>query len=343
MNERTYPSLEDRTIEKVKIASWNRFKSEGLAIAPDLLGRTHHFDFEGRRVEVRLPREEHLNRGEGYDTLVECTTWFKGHIPAYFHILRVDVLIDVSHEVELEEELLKHPPRREHLTTPSRAKFLDSTVEEHQSLAFRAFDYWIRVVRWKNDFWRIGQPEVYGYQSGWGTYLLVKGEEKHFWATGHTVPVPRTKAVAAEVWEAVQTALHEGLRPPTWFEFLYDAHQELEVGDKTGCILSLAIASETMFRRILEKQVPPAEKIDPEFIETIAEMNVRTVMRHIKKFSFWKNGEWEKYCNWNEIHKIFDHRDKIMHVGYVGSVDTAALKKMVRSADKFIHFADRAL
>lgn len=26
---------------------------------------------------MRLPREEHLNRGEGYDTLVECTTWLK--------------------------------------------------------------------------------------------------------------------------------------------------------------------------------------------------------------------------------------------------------------------------
>jgi hypothetical protein len=331
------------TCRKVKIASWNRFKSEGLAVAPDILGGTHHFDFEGKRVEVRLPREEHLNRGEGYDSLVECTTWFKGHTPAYFDILRVDMLIDVSEEVELEEELLKTLPIREHLTSLSKMTFLDNTVEEHQSIAVRAFDYWIRVVRWKNDFWRIGQPEVYGYQSGWGTHLLVKGEEKHFWATGHTISVPGTKALTAEVWEAVQMALHEGLRPPTWFEFLYDAHQELEVGDKTGCILSLAIASETMFRRILEKQVPDAEKIDPEFLEAISKMNVRTVMGHITKFSFWKNGEWKKYCNLVEIHKIFDHRDKIMHVGYLGSIEIAALKKMVWTADKFIHFADSAL
>jgi hypothetical protein len=330
-------------LKRVKIASWNRFKSEGLAVAPDVLGRTHHFDFEGKRVEVRLPREEHLNRGEGYDTIVECTAWFKGHIPAYFHILRVDMLIDVSEEIELEEELLKHSPRREHLTSPSRMKLLDNTVEEHKSLALRAFDYWIRVVRWKNDFWRIGQPEVYGYQSGWGTYLLVKGEENRFWTTGHTISVPRTKALTAEVWGLVQTALQEEVRPPTWFEFLYDAHQELEVGDKTGCILSLAIASETMFRRILEKQVPDTEKIDPEFMEAMSRMNVRTVMAHITKFSFWRNGEWKKYCNWAEINKIFDHRDKIMHVGYLGSIETAALKKMVGAADKFIHFADSAL
>ena len=73
-----------RPLKKVQIASWNRFKSEGLAVAPDVLGRTHHFDFEGKGVEVRLPGEEHLNRGEGYDTLVACTTWLKGHIPAYF-------------------------------------------------------------------------------------------------------------------------------------------------------------------------------------------------------------------------------------------------------------------
>ena len=120
-----------RTV-KIKIASWSRFRSEGLAVAPEVLGCTHHFEFEGKRVEMRLPREEDLTKEKGYGTLVECWAWYKDGTPLFYDILKVDVVIDIPEEVELEEELVSRSARRENLTTPSKVKFLDQMVDEHE-------------------------------------------------------------------------------------------------------------------------------------------------------------------------------------------------------------------
>ena len=328
---------------KIRVASWNRFRSEGLAVKPDVLGRAHDFEFEGERIRIRLPREEHLNKEEGHETLVDCYAWESDGSPLYYDILRVDVIIDVPQEMELEQALVSQPPRREHLTMPSKARFLGRIVDDHQSLALRAFDYWIRVIRWKNDYWRIGQPEVYGHPSGWGTRLFVKETGKNFWLKGSTVTLMGRKALTAELWDKIEVALNESLPPPTWFEFLFDARQKLEVGDNTGCVLSLAIATETVFRRILERQVPDMEKVDPAFFDTISLLNARTIINRIRKFNFWNSGNWSKHFQVYLINEIFNQRDKVMHLGRTSSIGRSEMERMLEAADRFIHFADNAL
>ncbi len=330
---------------KIEAASWNRFNSDWLAVTREVLGRKHRFNFEGRHVEVCLPQEEHADRGKGYDEVAECIRWKKQNgkdIPENFHIFKVDLTIDLEKPIEVRKALLEFAPVRRELITETKAKLFDKIIEEHESLALKAFDYWIRVVRWKIGFWLIGQPEIQTPRSGWGTYLIEKDGGKRFWAGSHEFTIRFTKAVTIEEWDVIQEALSERREPPIWIEFLFDAQHKLEMGDKSGCILSLAIACESIFRHAVYNQFPDVKHVDERLIDTFNEINIRAIFRNITKFRFWDKN-WKKNCDWSRINEIFNLRNSVVHLGRTEGIKDDDLVALVKSAERFIYFADAAL
>lgn len=273
----------------IEAASWSRFKSNWLEVTRDVVGRSHKFEFEGRHVEVKLPPEEHADRGNSYDETIGCFSWKRRHgkdIPQSFHIFKVDLTIDLENTIQVRRELLELPPKQMKFVTQNKKLLFDNIVCEHEILANRAFDYWIRVVRWKAGWWRIGQPEVGDQRSGWGTYLIEKQSNHRFWTGTVRLVAQLPHVVTTDEWDEVQQAASEGSSPPLWFEFLYDAQHKLDIGDSSGCILSLAIACESMFRHVLNKQVPTAENADRRLFDTLSEINIRAIFRKITKFKF---------------------------------------------------------
>lgn len=330
---------------KIEATSWNRFHTRDLSVEREVMGRVHEFQFEGRNVRVSVPSEEQADRDRKYEALASCVRMRRDEgkeIPTGYRVHKVDVSIDLEHGVVIRKELLERPPNRKELIPEGKQRYFEETCSQLDHIAHRAFDYWIRVVRWKAGFWEIGQPEVRGASSGGGAYLANKNGGQRFWAGTVYFRAPFGRLIAADIWSLVQEALATGAEPPIWLEYLFDAQQKHETGDQSGCVLSLAIACESMLRHIVNEQVPDRQKADPKLWDVINEVNIRGLMRHITGFDFWDK-RWKKNCDWPLIHGIFNKRNDIIHLGQNNIASRKDLAEMVSAAEKFIIFADAAI
>src|SRR5689334_17361091 len=80
---------------KIQIAAWTRYESIGLSIVPSLAGAEQSFDYQGRRVTVRLPTRPPARRWNDYKGRISCSSWKvrKGRkVPLIFHVREVDVI-----------------------------------------------------------------------------------------------------------------------------------------------------------------------------------------------------------------------------------------------------------
>jgi hypothetical protein len=57
------------TVTSREVKSWTRFVIRHLGAQPDIMGREHRFAFDGNMITIKLPRLEHVDRGEGYDEI----------------------------------------------------------------------------------------------------------------------------------------------------------------------------------------------------------------------------------------------------------------------------------
>jgi hypothetical protein len=48
----------------------------------------------------------------------------------------------------------------------------NEVVYEYRLMAERAFEYWVRIVRWTCDDFRIGRNRGESFDSGWSTHIV---------------------------------------------------------------------------------------------------------------------------------------------------------------------------
>ena len=329
---------------RIQAVSWSRFRSNWLAVSREVVGRSHKFEFEERHIEIKLPREEHANLGKGYDETIRCFEWTGGNgkNPLNFDIFKVDVIIELQKPIQIPRKLLELPPTQRRLTSHRKGDLFDTIVSNHEELANKAFEYWIRIVRWKAGWWRIGQPEVGDHRSGWSTHLMEKQSRHRFWSGPVRIVAQLPHVLNTAEWNSIQQAVTDSRFPPIWIEFLYDSQHKLDIGDNSGCILSLAIACESIFRHLFNQQIPMPERAEERLFTALSEINIRAICRNITKFEFWDR-TWRNSIDWEDINKIFHLRNRVVHLGINVDRDSTSLPRLVSSAEKFIKFADRTL
>lgn len=330
---------------KIRAASWNRFVSTSLAVSPEAMGSEHRFRFRDRTVSVHVPDVGMADRGDGFDNVAECRHWKTVNgkqIPLSYDVYKIDLYVDLLEPINIPPIMLQSSPKQDHLISKTVAEQFEYICTEHEQLAYMAFEYWIRVLRWKSQYWRIGQPEVIGRKSGWGTYLVSKRSKKRFWIGVRKIIARRHHIVTLEEMNAVQKAVKTQDEPPIWIEYLSDAEHKFDNGDFNGCILSLAISCESIFRRIVEEQIPDNNNVDPQVFATLSEINIRSMFKYITKYQFW-GAQWKGHCNWQLINNLFDKRNDIIHAGFRGSIEEKQVDKIKAAVSTFVIFANQHL
>jgi len=328
----------------IQALSWHRFNISRFSVSPDLVGITHSFNFRDRKVEIRLPALETNNDGSLRKDKIECYSWKNRDgnlIPLKYHVYCIDVTIGVPDQLAIPEEALKVPPKREELFTPSQKELLDQLVGSHAELAAQAIEYWLRVIRWKSHIGYIGQPRLVNHASGWRAYLQEVSNGHSFWAETAVLVVEREDPVTQEHWLATQLALTAGVKPPIWFSFLFNAEHQLENSDRTGAVLSMAIAFEAMIRTLITRDLASGTVVDPMVLEIIDNANLRSILNRLKKMKFW-SAAWDKHADFSLFHQLMNARDRIMH-----SADTVAVldkdwAKILGCITSFAYFLDEA-
>jgi hypothetical protein len=88
--------------------------------------------------------------------LAACTRWAVATIDVIVH--DADVIVSIPGRTSIPEEARTTSITHEFFSE-QQEKHLDRLAVDYGNLAHRAFDLWIRTLRWKADDYRIGQSE----------------------------------------------------------------------------------------------------------------------------------------------------------------------------------------
>jgi len=181
---------------RVEAISWNRFLTRNFAVVPELLGRSHEFQFHQGAISIELPTRS------GGEERVKILSWRQDTgRPTRFWIKSVDVLVRLQTQVNVPEQVLHQPPNAYDVLSQDQQNHLEKMAQTHGCLAEKGFDVWIKTLRWKSNNAFIGRPEVRGPESGWTTYLLDEATRHRFWAATQVIQASSGQAVTLAEWE----------------------------------------------------------------------------------------------------------------------------------------------
>lgn len=241
---------------EVELEAWSRFDTPHVTIAPASLGLSHVFSFEGYEIAIRLPTTESLPEYDEPGEYVvgarlSLNIWAAGTFP-WVNVHNVDVVVNIPGRTPMPEEARTTPITHEFFSEEEEER-LDELATHYGDLAYRAFDRWIRTLRWKADDYPMGMPELSGVKvTGSRTEIREKDSPNRFWAGGQEISLFAGKPVTGEVWNKVSEALNAKESPPIFYDLLYSAMARLERGDLRLTIIDAAVAAETFMRTAVQ-------------------------------------------------------------------------------------------
>jgi len=320
---------------KVKIKSWNRFLTRNLAVAPEVLGQEHLFPFENSTVSIKIPSIDQVDRGKGYDEVASVgARRAVDNEPLEFNIHKVDVEVSIPIIVSVPSEVLDRPANAYDLFSDEEQNRLNKVAEQHQSIAEKAFEYWIRVTRWVCDDSRIGRDRVEDFRSGWSTYLIDVERNTKVWIQGHVFYVSKYKTLKPEEWQEIQLRLSNGSQPPIYVELKHDAEENMRLGDYRRSLVDMAMACETFLRFAVLQKLPV--ELNIKLAAYIEEGNIS---QYISKFfpeiiDEAANKQFKKLKS--DLFSMFDRRNKLVHMGKDDGLDEKLCRKFLKVTQELL-------
>jgi hypothetical protein len=314
----------------------DRFYTNNLVVVPELLGQSHVFTFEQREIIISLPSEDWFEE----DGLIVSTRLQVGSRRTVnqqildVYVLDADVLVSIPGTTPIPEEALTRPVKAFDLFTEQRQQQLNELADENSKIARRAFDLWIRTLRWKADDSRIGLPELHGPETEWTTYLRDKKTLKEVWGATTVIRIPGRVVITTDTWNKASASLSSGQPVPIYWDLLYDAIGQLERGDLQRTIVDAAVATETYMRTKVHEGLPtdldaslkdyidraPVRRVaDKFFLERLNEQQSKTY-RTIKK----------------DLISLFEDRNTILHSGQKYGLTEQYCCKLIESVRKLV-------
>lgn len=332
-------------MKSVNPVSWNRFRSRLLYVVPEVVGRKHKFSYDDHLVTVSLPTldkltsiDDLMTAADHQEILLTYNSYKEENgekRPNAYWVRSVDVTVDYSRTIKVPNKILNKPPNAYSLLTKKKQSQLNKVADEQEGLARKAFDYWLKVVRWKTDKWAIGRPEVKGYESGWGTYLLDKSTQKQFWIGGNIIQVRLRKPITLQEWNKVGRLVRKGEQSPLHFDSYFDALEHLELGDLDRCIIDLAVSCESVMRGVIGNSLPPNllnsinKYIDSAKINNFTDKFIPDLLKETKRESFRQIKK--------DITNLFAERNAILHAKKKNSTSLDDCQRFVEATRKLIN------
>lgn len=323
-------------MKKLKVTTWSRFDVTGLSIAPSLAGASHSFVFEGREVEIRLPKRPQRPRGSSSswgNNEIYCRVWrSKTGRPVVYDVGSVDVTVKLANQVNVRNRALGRVDTS--LFTKQTRQRLDKLVRMGEGIASRALERWLGTLRWKSLNFEIGQDEIVPSVTR-STYLLDALTGSRFYTSVKTWTLSGTHPVSRRVWKLVDESMHHQLATPVWFTFLFDGQHRVAAGDLHAGILSLAIAVESVLRVVLRRHLK--EPINQQFLSQVDQISIGRFIDSWQKLGF-ATPRWRRAFDTAKIKRLFRLRNGIIHRGDL-ELDSAECKEIGASVSALIVFA----
>src|SRR5262245_41256942 len=200
----------------------DKIRVRHLAMDPDLQGKSVRFEFEGHKLEIRLPKLADDPERQSHHEYVEAEAdaWNKNGdildvyiyaIPISIHGLKCTIPIAAADHVNINTSLFTDAERLE----------LDKFTDELHFTCHRAVEYFLQLVRWKTGLAIVGvdyRPRDASY--GGRLYNLAHGGAFYSPRVGRVVKAPRRHRLTQTEWSEISATLVAKTDPPIWNEYM---------------------------------------------------------------------------------------------------------------------------
>lgn len=314
----------------LKLKSWNRFRTPNLAVCAELLGQSHSFTHQGRKVTISLPEQPQGDPDCKSDRL-RLYSWREAEgkdiIPLEWIIYSVDVSVEIDEEFDLPREILVRNPKAVDILSTGQVTALDRSAEISHDFALKAFEFWVRMMRWSVEQPLIGRDDPDSPESGWGTYLVDSQTKKKVWAGTRSLTVHKRTAVTEVAWREAEANLSKFDHIPIPVDLYFESLYYLHIGDLQRAISDAAVSAETHMRIIVQESIPDCA--GAELRRLVDEANIRPIMQRVYGESLLLAGYTGDAKVPSEIHQLFDYRNKILHKGAVDDLTEAKCRKLI--------------
>ena len=311
-----------------QVKSWNRFVIRYLGVQSDVMGREHCFPFEQNTITVKLPRVEQADRGDAYDEVATVEVRSADGKPRNYEIYKVDVTVSWNVRLAFPLEVLSQPPNAIDLFSEAEQARLDEVAYQHQSIAERSFEYWVRIVRWTCDDFRIGRNRGEGFHSGWGTRLVDIETEKTVWIQTGVFHVSGYRTASLQEWQDIQQRFSNRSYPPIYLEHKHDAEEYIERGDYRRSLVQSAVACETFLRTMVLQSLPA--ELTAKFEKFIEEGNISQYVNQFFQEVLSESGNRQFKKIKSELPSLFKRRNDLLHLGKADGVDRKLCERFLK-------------
>ncbi len=309
---------------KVDISGWTRFESFNFSIAPSLAGAEHKFLWRDQTARIT------------------CSGWRERNgrkVPLYFQIHQIDVIVETKRTAQISTTALERVDAS--MFNKRDSERLDRLAAEAVVILETGFDYWISILRWKAGLPTICQFTNARQRRKWGIYLMDTKSEARFYSSVHIFDMGGVKAVDARLWRAVARAIGAGQSVPVWRQHYDEAYQKLGIGDVRGFVLDLAIAIETITRRLMSQVLK--DGATPGLKRLLGSIALGRIIEDWTKIGFdskdWNNSKQSR----DEVKKVIELRNTIMHRGEVPKLDKGEARAFGSGVLEFLVLGEREL
>jgi hypothetical protein len=318
-----------------EVKSWNRFVITYLGAQPDVMGREHRFPFDQNMITVKLPRVEQVGKGDDNTKVASVGIRSADGKPRDYEIFKIDVEVSRADRLVFSLEVLSRPPNAYDLFPKEEQMRLDEIGSQYQSIAERAFEYWVRIVRWTCDDFRIGRGHDEGFYSGWTIRLVDVETEKHVWIPTPILHPSGYRIVSLQEWEDMQQRLSDGLYPSAYIEYKYDAEEYIERGDYRRAVVDLAAACEIFMRTAVLQSLPA--QLNANFREYIDQANISQYINNFFPNTInqaarlqYNKKQYGKNDMQKELPSLFARRNNLLHSGRADGVNRQSCERFLK-------------
>jgi len=311
----------------------------GTVFSGEILGLSHTFSLDGHAMEVRLPSAEfeegsHDPSGPSASYVRFRSGYVKqDYRKSFYSTDRIAVEVGVQEMVRIPESLLEVDAVQKSPEVYSSHPHLEKIAKEYDGIAASGWAHWIKIARWATNQPLIGIPDL--TIDGSRTLQMPRLRERQsgfaVWSSVSTVTLQESSHIDLKRWEHIGAVLGSSATPPVWFDYLVEAEQRLYNRDFSGCVLSAAIACETLARACYFHLLgTPIHATAAEFVD-------RTAAQAII-------GRWKKLTGLDQdkkVHKVFDIRNRLVHSGSADVIDKVAAREALSATRRFLDSGDR--
>lgn len=322
-------------MESISAKSWMRFDIPNFSVEPKVMGSSHKFILDDFRIEIKLPKKDHVNKGPKFDEVASLTSWKSiTEEPLVFEVHKVDLEIKLKEKISIPQDAINSTNVDVSLFDENSRKKLNNVTNEYAEISDRALQYWLEILRWSTGYPFIGKQFSHANKSGWGTYLINESTENRVYCGTQVIVIPKDYLVTYIQWELTQTRLSKNLQLPMYIKFIHDAQSSIKIGNCERAIVELALACENYLRYSVFDYLPSG--LQKEFVEYIEEANINQYLNRFFNNIVEEKDKTKFKKIKKDISSLISRRNSYMHMGTMKDAHSDNFNRYLSAVENLI-------